>query len=199
MEKTRSEIVSESFNGKENDKKMDKISFFECFSFQFGPTFHAISIRNTCDVPHANRLIQWCGHNLIFGRMELGAHHVVIVAGQYWNASARLPIPNANRLIVGCTQYPWIFVMEECCAHIIQMAQQCENAATFLIIPELRMENRKKNWNRFGRLRSADVVLRTLILKSSPPETNNGCWLWKQMPRTGPSCSSNFSSKVHIR
>lgn len=39
----------------------------------------------------------------------------------------------------------------------------------------------------------------TLILKSSPPETNNGCWLWKQMPRTGPSCSSNFSSNVHIR
>jgi len=69
--------------------------------------------------------------------MELGAHHIVVVARQHADAVARLPVPDADGLIVGGAQNPRVFVVEGHRTHVVQMGQQGEDAAALLVVPHL--------------------------------------------------------------
>lgn len=72
--------------------------------------------------------------------MELCAHHVMVVACENANASARLPVPDTNGLIVRGTQHPRIFVMENSCANVVQVPKQREDASLLLIVPYFNLE-----------------------------------------------------------
>ena len=74
-----------------------------------------------CKVPYTHCLVHRSRYNQVFVRMELSTHHVVVVAGQYRNTGATLPVPNTDGLVIRCTDNPWVFVMEEHGTHIIQM------------------------------------------------------------------------------
>lgn len=55
--------------------------------------------------------------------MELGAHDVVIVAGEDANAGTRLPVPDANRLVIRATQNPRVLVMKLDHPNVVEMSQ----------------------------------------------------------------------------
>jgi hypothetical protein len=52
----------------------------------------------TRNVPDSNRLIERGRNDEVLGRVELGAHDVVVVAGDHGHAVAGLPVPDANSL-----------------------------------------------------------------------------------------------------
>lgn len=67
--------------------------------------------------------------------MELGAHHVVIVACEDGYALTTLPVPDTYRLVVGTAQNPRVFVVEEGGADVIDVTQKGENAFTLDVVP----------------------------------------------------------------
>ena len=72
--------------------------------------------------------------------MELGAHDVVVVAGEHADALPTLPVPDPHRLVVGGGQDPGVLVVEHGRPDVVKMAQQGEDAPPLLVIPDL--ENR---------------------------------------------------------
>lgn len=70
--------------------------------------------------------------------MELGAHDVMVVAGEDAQAGAGLPVPDADRLVVARAQDPGAFSRVELNgADVIEMAKESEQAPTFLEVPHL--------------------------------------------------------------
>lgn len=68
--------------------------------------------------------------------MELGAHYVMIVSGQYTDASAALPVPDPYGLIVRCTEDPGILLMKHCGSDVVQVTQQREDTSSLLVVPD---------------------------------------------------------------
>lgn len=95
-----------------------------------------VLLAQSADVPDANCLIQGGAGHEVFGRMELGAHHVVVVAGQDGDGISGLPIPDPNGLIIGGADDPRIFRMEERRPNVVQVTKQGENASTLLVVPD---------------------------------------------------------------
>jgi len=126
------------------------------------------------DIPYTYALIQGSADDEVFFRMELGAHRIVIMTGHRADQLPILPIPYTNRLIIQRRRDPRQLVVEENCPDVIQMTI------------EVKRQRRV-------------VRDQTLILWSSPPETNSSWVRWKSTPRTRPSCSSNLSIKVTMR
>ena len=73
-------------------------------------------------------------HKVLCG-VELGAHGVVVVAGEDADALSALPVPDPHGLIIRGGQDPWILVMEHCRPDVVKMTQQGEDAASLLVIP----------------------------------------------------------------
>ena len=88
-------------------------------------------------VPDAHRLVERGRDDVVLARMELGAHDIVVVAGEDAHAVARLPIPDADGLIVRGRDDPRILVMEECGADVVQVAEEGEQALALLVVPHL--------------------------------------------------------------
>ena len=125
------------------------------------------------DVPDPDSLVQTGADHQVLAGVELGAHHVVVVPRQHADALPGLPVPDPDCLIVTGRQDPGIFVMEHRGSDVVKMTQQGEDTTSLLVVTHFDL-----------------VVI--------PPDTNRGCCLWKSTPRTGPSCSSNLSRRVHI-
>ena len=89
------------------------------------------------DVPDPDGLIQTGGDHQVLAGVELGAHDVVVVAGQDRDAVARLPVPDADGLVVGRRQDPGVLVVEQGGADVVQVAQQGEDAPTLFVVPYL--------------------------------------------------------------
>ena len=90
--------------------------------------------------------------------MKVGAHDVVIVAGEHGDAGARLPIPNANGLVVAGTQDPRILVVKLHGADVVEMAEQCEQTAPLLVVPHFDfvvVAARHKQWLRVMKAHAA--------------------------------------------
>lgn len=77
---------------------------------------------------------------MVLAGMELGAHHVVIVAGEDGDAGPGLPVPDADGLVVGGAQNPGIFMVEGCGSDVVQVAEEGEDAPTLLEVPHLDLE-----------------------------------------------------------
>jgi len=69
--------------------------------------------------------------------VELGAHHVVVVAGEHADAGAALPVPDADGLVVRRAQDPRVLVVEHRRPDVVQVPQQRENAPLLLVVPYL--------------------------------------------------------------
>lgn len=80
-----------------------------------------ILLSETRDIPNSDGQIHGSGNDQVFGRVELGRHDVVIVAGQDGDTRSRLPVPNSDGLIVGTGQNPGVFAVEEGCSDIVQV------------------------------------------------------------------------------
>ena len=87
-----------------------------------------VLLAEACDIPHPHGLVQRSRHNQIFRWMELGQHHVVVVAGQAGDLLAVLPVPDADGLVVQARQDPRQVVVERNTSHVVEVAAQGENA-----------------------------------------------------------------------
>ena len=72
--------------------------------------------------------------------MELGAHHVVVVARQDGDTLPALPVPDPDRLVVTGGEDPGVLVVEHRGPDVVQVAQQGEDAASLLVVPHLERE-----------------------------------------------------------
>jgi hypothetical protein len=89
------------------------------------------------DVPHAHGLVERGGDDQVLARVELRAHHVVVVPRQHRRARARLPVPEADRLVVRGGDDPGVLRVELDGADIIQVAEEREEAAARGVRPYL--------------------------------------------------------------
>ena len=69
--------------------------------------------------------------------MELGAHHIVVVACQDRDAAPALPVPDADGLVVRGGEDPWVLMVKHRGADVIQVAEQVEEATLLLVVPHL--------------------------------------------------------------
>ena len=81
--------------------------------------------------------------------MELGAHDVVVMAGEHADALPTLPVPDPHRLVVGGGQDPGVLVVEHGRPDVVKMAQQGEDAPPLLVIPDLENNIRYNQYNRW--------------------------------------------------
>ena len=88
------------------------------------------------DVPHPDCLVEAGADHQVLGGVELGAHDVVVVAGQHADALSALPVPDPHSLVITARQDPRILVMKHGGPDVVQMAQQGEDAASLLVVPD---------------------------------------------------------------
>ena len=111
----------------------------------------------------------------VLGGVELGAHDVVVVAGQDADALSALPVPDPHGLIVRGGQDPWILVMEHSGPDVVKMTQQGEDAASLLVIPHFDLiiiSSGDKERLLFVEVHASDgtIVLVKLVKEGTHPE-----------------------------
>ena len=109
----------------------------EAIGLQTAWTRCDVLLAQSGEVPDTHSLIERCRNDEIVGRMELGGHHVVVVAGQNGDTGARLPVPDSDGLVIGCADDPRVLVVEVGGSNVVQMTEQREDAALQLVVPHL--------------------------------------------------------------
>jgi hypothetical protein len=99
---------------------------------------------------------------------------------------------HAQLTVIGATQYPGQLVVKEYSADIIQVATQREETSPRLVRPDLDLVV-------VAARHEAAIISVYQSCACGFGGAHSGWVLWKSMPRTGPSCSSNRSMRVPMR